>query len=169
MLALRCGGSGADFVRPAAVASTRNTHTAAAALRRLRRRQRRSRCASGSGGGAADAAAAADAGAAEAAAAGGALCTCRRCKQSFRAAANGPRACRFHPALFSGGEVAKAHGFVRESAAPEHQLQAVMGRRGLIRFWDCCGAEDEDAPGCCSGFHLTFDSELNAARGWLEQ
>lgn len=75
----------------------------------------------------------------------------------------------------------KAHGFCRQSAAPEHQLkvrqsvccssaffaqnsvsslptvQAVYGRTGLIRFWDCCGAEDENAPGCCTSRHVTYD------------
>jgi len=136
----------------------------------------------------------------------------------------------------------QAVGFVRQSAAPEHQLEAVMGRKGLMRcaplvvagwwgwliwtvrsarlgwlgagggvasakvcaanrepqartytvtvtapnpkpltpnpkpvngrtvthcrFWDCCGDEAEDAPGCCTGWHVTFDDEVNAARGW---
>ncbi|GBF88376.1 hypothetical protein Rsub_01088 [Raphidocelis subcapitata] len=94
--------------------------------------------------------------------------TCRRCRQEFSGGSNGPSACRFHPCIYTGGEVAKAVGFVRQSAAPEHQLQAVMGRRGLMRFWDCCGDEDEGAPGCCGGFHLTYDSELNVAMGWRE-
>jgi hypothetical protein len=34
------------------------------------------------------------------------------------------------------------------------------------RFWDCCGSEDEAAPGCCVGFHISFDDELNEAKGW---
>lgn len=45
----------------------------------------------------------------------------------------------------------QALGFVRKSSAPEDQLGAVMGRTGLMRFWDCCGVEDEQAPGCEAG------------------
>ncbi|KAL4449047.1 hypothetical protein ABPG77_007764 [Micractinium sp. CCAP 211/92] len=51
----------------------------------------------------------------------------------------------------------QAIGFCRQSDAPEHQLRAVAGRTGLIQFWDCCGAEQEDAPGCCMGRHVTYD------------
>ena len=25
------------------------------------------------------------------------------------------------------------------------------------RFYDCCGAEDPDAAGCATGFHLSYD------------
>jgi hypothetical protein len=35
------------------------------------------------------------------------LKTCRRCKQRFSEATNSQEACRYHPALYSGGEVAK--------------------------------------------------------------
>eukprot|EP00882_Tetradesmus_deserticola_P013442 GHRQ01014274.1.p1 GENE.GHRQ01014274.1~~GHRQ01014274.1.p1 ORF type:complete len:160 (+),score=30.09 GHRQ01014274.1:220-699(+) len=94
------------------------------------------------------------------------LVTCRRCKQRFSEASNNKDECRHHPALYSGGEVAKAIGFVRASDAPDDQLEHVVGRKGLMRFWDCCGSEDEDAPGCCVGYHVTFDEELNEAHGW---
>lgn len=60
----------------------------------------------------------------------------------------------------------QAVGFVRQSDQPQHQLGAVMGRTGLMRFWDCCGMEDEKAPGCKEGFHITFDEELNEHMGW---
>jgi hypothetical protein len=92
--------------------------------------------------------------------------TCRRCLRRFAAADNVPDACRRHPALYSGGEVAKAIGFVRASADAGDQLGAVVGRTGLMRFWDCCGNEDEGAPGCEAGFHQTFDDALNDAQGW---
>ena len=36
------------------------------------------------------------------------------------------------------------------------------------RFWDCCGDEGAAAPGCCSGWHITYDDDLNAANGWRE-
>jgi hypothetical protein len=38
----------------------------------------------------------------------------------------------------------------------------------LSRFWDCCGAADEAAPGCVQGYHLSFDDELNSSNGWRE-
>lgn len=67
------------------------------------------------------------------------LLTCRRCRERFEAGANSRGACRYHPALFTGGEVAKAIGFVRASDAPEHQLEAVVGRKGLMRCaWRHC-------------------------------
>lgn len=74
--------------------------------------------------------------------------------------------CRHHTSLWSGGEVAKALGFVREGDAPHQQLKAVIGRTGLLRFWDCCGAEEVDAPGCATSFHITWDSDLNVRMGW---
>ena len=94
------------------------------------------------------------------------LFTCRRCKRRVSAASNTSASCRYHPSLFSGGEVAKAIGFVRASADPQDQLEAVVGRKGLMRFWDCCGSEDPEAEGCRAGFHLTFDDDENARRGW---
>lgn len=92
--------------------------------------------------------------------------TCRRCLKRVSAADNHRGACRYHPSLYSGGEVAKAIGFVRASADPEDQLERVVGRKGLMRFWDCCGSEDAEAAGCVTGFHLSFDDEDNERRGW---
>ncbi|KAG2432314.1 hypothetical protein HYH02_013034 [Chlamydomonas schloesseri] len=92
--------------------------------------------------------------------------TCKRCKQRFAAEQNHRTACRYHSETWTGGELAKATGFVRQSDAPEHQLGAVMGRTGLLRFWDCCGAEDEGAPGCKQSFHCSFDDEVNERHGW---
>lgn len=36
------------------------------------------------------------------------LRTCRRCKQQFEPATNGPSSCRYHSALWTGGEISKA-------------------------------------------------------------
>eukprot|EP00955_Chlamydomonas_euryale_P064477 358989-Chlamydomonas_euryale.AAC.6 len=41
------------------------------------------------------------------------LITCRRCKQRFVADSNASTSCQYHPAIYTGGEVAKAMGFVR--------------------------------------------------------
>lgn len=40
---------------------------------------------------------------------------------------------------------------------------------GLLQFWDCCGEEAEDAPGCERGFHVTWDDELNERMGWTKR
>ncbi len=37
----------------------------------------------------------------------GGMHTCRRCKQQFRRDDNSPNSCRYHPALFTGGEISK--------------------------------------------------------------
>jgi hypothetical protein len=57
-----------------------------------------------------------------------------------------------------GGELSKAVGFLQASSAPEHSLPSVLGRTGIIRFWDCCGSEDPDAPGCEVGVHFGYDA-----------
>jgi hypothetical protein len=51
----------------------------------------------------------------------------------------------------------QAIGFVRTSDKPEDQLVVKLGRTGLIYFYDCCGADCEDAPGCRVGRHMTYD------------
>ncbi|GJP67632.1 hypothetical protein CLOP_g24427 [Closterium sp. NIES-67] len=82
--------------------------------------------------------------------------TCRRCRAAYDPRYNHAHACRYHPALFTGGERGKAVGFTRASSRPEDQLSVVHGT-GLLRFWDCCGAMDASAPGCTHGRHVSFD------------
>ena len=82
--------------------------------------------------------------------------TCRHCKRRFDPSQNPQTACRRHPALFTGGEVSKAIGFCREAQGREFWLDAVVGASGLLRFYDCCGAGSEDAPGCVVGPHEGF-------------
>ncbi len=36
------------------------------------------------------------------------------------------------------------------------------------RFWDCCGAEEEGAPGCCTHYHVSFDEEVNERYHWVQ-
>jgi len=86
-----------------------------------------------------------------------ALRTCRRCHARFDPALNTDTSCRHHASIFTGGELAKATGFLQAAAGPEHSLKAKLGRTGLLRFWDCCGAEDPDTPGCVTGRHVTYD------------
>eukprot|EP00884_Botryococcus_braunii_P009679 jgi/Botrbrau1/18712/Bobra.0386s0037.1 len=92
------------------------------------------------------------------------LVTCRRCKLQFLREDNRADACRYHPSLYTGGEVTKAVGFLREGQGREKWVDARLGRSGLIRFWDCCGNEEEGAPGCCIAPHVTYDdASLEAA------
>jgi hypothetical protein len=65
-----------------------------------------------------------------------------------------------HKASAAAGQM-QALGFCRASDRPEDQLRAVVGRTGLIRFWDCCGAEEEAAPGCCTSRHVTYDDPVD--------
>ena len=100
--------------------------------------------------------------------------TCRRCRRPFLAADNGPTACVWHPQLFTGGELGKYTGYVPESPAYEHRMKARAccdsprlrtltrageQKRGMVRFWDCCGATDEASPGCMRGPHATYDDD----------
>ena len=79
--------------------------------------------------------------------------TCKRCKAQFTPRSNHARACVYHPQLYTGGEVGKYTGFVPISPALEHRSR----ERGLVRFWDCCNALEEGAPGCCTGKHVSYD------------
>jgi hypothetical protein len=77
-------------------------------------------------------------------------------RQPYRASENHRTACLYHPEMYTGGEIAKYIGFVRASERPEDQLVNVVGRTGLAQFWDCCGATEEDAPGCTRGYHVGY-------------
>ncbi len=87
------------------------------------------------------------------------LKTCRRCRQRFNPAENHDQACSYHPCNWSGGEKAKALGFLRESADPADSLSARLGGTGTLRFWDCCGADSYEAQGCRKGRHISWDDE----------
>ena len=81
---------------------------------------------------------------------------CKRCKHMYFESENDGRSCRFHPLDWSGGEKAKAIGFLRKSDDPEHSLASVHGT-GMMHFWDCCGADQYDSPGCAFGPHIPYD------------
>ncbi|KAI8114635.1 hypothetical protein M9434_002755 [Picochlorum sp. BPE23] len=85
---------------------------------------------------------------------------CKRCKQRYIPDENSPNACSYHPLNWSGGEKAKAVGFLRKSSAPEDSLSQTLGT-GMLSFWDCCGADDYNAPGCTRGYHIPFGEETS--------
>ena len=84
--------------------------------------------------------------------------TCRRCRQQFSPAENHDQACSYHPCNWSGGEKAKALGFLRESADPADSLAVRLGT-GRLQFWDCCGKDSYEAEGCRKGKHVGWDDE----------
>lgn len=53
---------------------------------------------------------------------------------------------------------AQAHGFLRASEDLTDQLKYKLGT-GLISFWDCCGKESYDSPGCTYGRHVAYGEE----------
>lgn len=97
---------------------------------------------------------------------------CRVCKKTFTAASNSPTACRYHPGLFMGAENSKHYGGGPASSTTPYPS-------GLSTFWDCtyshiisvsrtctlltwyigCDGEEFDAPGCCFGWHKSYDDE----------
>lgn len=85
---------------------------------------------------------------------------CKRCKQRYIPEENSPTACSYHPLNWSGGEKAKAVGFLRKSSSPQDSLRQTLGT-GMLSFWDCCGADDYNAPGCTRGYHIPFGEETS--------
>lgn len=73
------------------------------------------------------------------------MSTCRHCLSSFNVATNNPRACRFHPEVFSG-----------ETAQRWLPPGETKGGGVVHNFWSCCGSYDEKALGCCYTSHSKF-------------
>lgn len=86
-----------------------------------------------------------------------ALRTCRRCHARFDPGRNEANACRFHRSIY----VCRYHP--AEVRSLNIGLGDGLGYYGNgeegwdARFWDCCGAEDEGAPGCSAAPHEPFD------------
>eukprot|EP01039_Chlorochromonas_danica_P004337 gene4339-4758_t len=85
---------------------------------------------------------------------------CQRCKHPFPAKSGNPLAllptCRFHPGLF----VCRYHpAEVRCSISGNGDGLGYYstGEEGWpARFWDCCGAEEQSAPGCVWDRHIAY-------------
>ncbi|KAH9771350.1 V-type proton ATPase subunit H [Citrus sinensis] len=72
---------------------------------------------------------------------------CKRCKQTYTASSNSSSSCRFHPSFF----VCRRHDDQKRyyELGPDDPPYA-------SKFYDCCGAEDPDASGCTTGFHVSY-------------
>ncbi|KEH30677.1 hypothetical protein MtrunA17_Chr4g0039991 [Medicago truncatula] len=79
---------------------------------------------------------------------GGVLC--KRCKQTYNPASNSSTSCRFHPSFF----VCRRHDDQKRyyELGPDDPPYAA-------KFYDCCGAEDPEATGCTTYFHVSYDED----------
>ncbi|KAM1270247.1 hypothetical protein ACFX2I_002337 [Malus domestica] len=75
---------------------------------------------------------------------------CKRCKESYRASSNTSLSCRFHPSFF----VCRRHDDQKRyyELGPNDPPYAA-------KFYDCCGAEDPEASGCTTSFHVSYDED----------
>ncbi|GAA0143529.1 hypothetical protein LIER_04195 [Lithospermum erythrorhizon] len=73
---------------------------------------------------------------------------CKRCKKPFIASLNDSNSCRFHPSFF----VCRRHDDQKRyyELGPDDPPYAA-------KFYDCCGAEDPNAPGCSTNTHVSYD------------
>ncbi|PNY17746.1 hypothetical protein L195_g014497 [Trifolium pratense] len=102
---------------------------------------------------------------------------CKRCKQTYNPASNSSTSCRFHPSFF----VCRRHDDQKRSRGSNlgHSTYSPIGTRQTdqkkrremyyelgpddppyaAKFYDCCGAEDPEASGCTSNFHVSYDED----------
>ncbi|KAL3688475.1 hypothetical protein R1sor_014784 [Riccia sorocarpa] len=75
---------------------------------------------------------------------------CKRCKASYQPSDNDSGACRYHPSMF----VCRRHDDQKRyyELGPSDPPYAA-------KFYDCCGAEEPDAPGCKTSSHISYDEE----------
>ncbi|PON77567.1 F-box only protein [Parasponia andersonii] len=75
---------------------------------------------------------------------------CKRCKERFNRTSNSSSSCRFHPSFF----VCRRHDDQKRyyELGPEDPPYAA-------KFYDCCGAEDPEAPGCTTSSHVSYDDD----------
>jgi hypothetical protein len=89
---------------------------------------------------------------------------------SYDPSGNTRLSCRFHPSLF----VCRRHDDQKRYGDPSlpfpvgKPIKSKSARYYELRdgdppyaakFYDCCGAEDPDAPGCTTDFHRSYDDD----------
>ncbi|KAL9237682.1 hypothetical protein vseg_012202 [Gypsophila vaccaria] len=75
---------------------------------------------------------------------------CKRCKGTFTTSSNSSSSCHFHPSFY----VCRRHDDQKryyELGPDDPPYDA--------KFYDCCGAEDPNAPGCKAASHISYDDE----------
>ncbi|KAF9626374.1 hypothetical protein IFM89_032790, partial [Coptis chinensis] len=73
---------------------------------------------------------------------------CQRCKQTYDISCNSQSSCRFHPSFF----VSRRH----DDQKRYYELRP-DDPPYTAKFFDCCGAEDPNAAGCTTDFHVSYD------------
>ncbi|KAK7263994.1 hypothetical protein RJT34_31595 [Clitoria ternatea] len=75
---------------------------------------------------------------------------CKRCKQTYKPSSNTSTSCRFHTSFF----VCRRHDDQKRyyELGPDDPPYAA-------KFYDCCGAEDPEASGCTTDFHVSYDED----------
>ncbi|KAL0536356.1 hypothetical protein IC582_025303 [Cucumis melo] len=73
---------------------------------------------------------------------------CRICNRPYLPSSNSSSSCRFHPSFF----VCRRHDDQKRyyELGPNDPPYAA-------KFYDCCGAEDVEASGCTTSFHVSYD------------
>eukprot|EP01065_Artemidia_motanka_P036351 TRINITY_DN44283_c0_g1_i1.p2 TRINITY_DN44283_c0_g1~~TRINITY_DN44283_c0_g1_i1.p2 ORF type:complete len:104 (+),score=28.82 TRINITY_DN44283_c0_g1_i1:65-376(+) len=84
---------------------------------------------------------------------------CRRCLREFDPAANTEESCRYHPRQY----VNRFHPEFMSSSPGDDRAYYQDADIGDWRgsFWDCCAQEAENAPGCRSSRHITWDDVVD--------
>ncbi|KAK9994107.1 hypothetical protein SO802_023810 [Lithocarpus litseifolius] len=85
---------------------------------------------------------------------------CKRCHQNYTPSSNTPSSCRFHPSFFvcrrhddqKSGRFLLLFGLRYYELGPNDPPYAA-------KFYDCCGAEDPEASGCTTAFHVSYDDD----------
>ncbi|XP_034710421.1 uncharacterized protein LOC117933136 isoform X1 [Vitis riparia] len=88
---------------------------------------------------------------------------CKRCKQMYSPSSNDSASCRFHPSFF----VCRRHDDQKRMMQDLVSLPMFDGYYELgpddppyaAKFYDCCGAEDPEASGCTTSFHVSYDDD----------
>jgi len=79
---------------------------------------------------------------------------CKVCKILFDPEYNKADSCCSHKELF----VCRPHPADHYTYEINDSLLDSMAR-WPAKFWDCCGSEDVNAPGCSVGYHQTYDDQ----------
>uniref|UniRef100_A0A7S3ECX5 C2H2-type domain-containing protein n=1 Tax=Rhodosorus marinus TaxID=101924 RepID=A0A7S3ECX5_9RHOD len=78
---------------------------------------------------------------------------CRRCGETFDTEENIFGKCRFHATVIGN------RGYYTMVLETYQDKETKAYKQRMYSRWTCCGSNDEHAPGCKVGRHLTYDDE----------